>query len=135
VAPVDFDIGGGQSLVLLPEGIYDVRVIGARRLDHRSGSTSVQLTLEDEDGNTVDLDTLLVNSPGGQSRMIDGNRQRLLDLADVEDGKKMSFSAVLDRLNTGTIRAEVSLIVGKDLNDSPVNKLIGVDAIITDEED
>jgi len=131
--PVDFDMSG-RTPEVVPADSYDVRVLGARPVHSKSGAVSVELTLETlPDGIVADVDTLLVNSLGGESNYVRRNRGMLKDLADL--GEAVSFQDVLERLNRGDIRAEVTLTVGTGLGDRTVNKLDSVDAILTDDEE
>jgi len=129
--PIDFDMSGPAPEVVPPD-TYDVRVVGARAVTYRSGSTSVELTLELlTDGTVPDVDTLLVNSPGGESNQVLRHRGMLRDLADAEGAVR--FQDVLERLNKGDIKAEVTLTVGSGLGGRTVNKLDSVNYILTDE--
>jgi hypothetical protein len=136
-ASTNFTLTGGKSPELFLADSYDVAVVGARAIPYRkSGSTVVELTLESlEDGRIVDLDTMLVNSPGGNSSLVARNRGMLTDLADIAEGQEVGFRELMDKLNTGTIKAEISVYVGTAMDGRPVNKLGSVDALITDEKE
>jgi len=133
--PTDFAFDAGPAPELLPADSYDVTVVGARPIHYRkSGSTAVELTLETDAGAVVDLDTLLVHSPGGDSAMTRRNQAMLQALAGLDESKGVTFSQVMDALNVGTIHAEVTLFVSTAMDNRPVNKLVSVDAIILNEE-
>jgi len=132
-APTDFDMSGSAPEVV-EAGSHDVRVVGARAVHYKTGSTSVELTMELlADGTLADLDTLLVNSPGGTSNLVLRNRGMLRDLAEAEE--HIGFRALLERLNKGDIRAEVTLTVGTGLGGRTVNKLDSVNFILTDDNE
>jgi hypothetical protein len=128
----------GKTPEVLPPDSYDVAVKGARLVPYRSGALSVELTLEtlgESEPRLVDLDNLLVLSQGGPSNYTRRNVGMLTDLAGIQEGEPYDETILKERLNTGHIRAEVSLYVGTDMGGRTVNKLGSVDALITDEED
>jgi hypothetical protein len=132
--PTDFAFDAGPPPEVVPTDSYDVRVVGARPIHYRkSGAAAVELTLETDAGAVVDLDSLLVYSPGGDSGMTRRNQAMLQALAGLDEVSDVRFQQVLDALNAGTVRAEVTLYVGTAMDGRPINKLSSVDAII--EED
>lgn len=135
--PADFDFGADTVPVLVDaDTSHDVEVLGARSIPYKSGSIGIELTLKGiETGDIVDLDTLLVSSPGGVSRFVARNRGLLRDLADLEEGESVSFKELLAKLNSGGIRAEVTFYLGKAMDGRVVNKLGSVDALLTDDEE
>ena len=134
--PTDFAFNAGPAPEVLPANSYDVAVRGARAIRYqKSGATAVELTLETDGGVVVDLDTLLVNSLGGQSAMTLRNQAMLQALAGLDEVPNVRFQQVLDALNRGDIKAEVSLYVGSALDGRPVNKMASVDALIEGEDD
>jgi hypothetical protein len=131
----DINIVVGEKPVLFSEGSYDIAVAGARVIPHKSGARSVELTLQESNsGDYLDMDRMMVHSPGGASRQTRHNVAMLTDLADLEEGTEVTLSSLVDKLSQGDIRAEVTIYVSTDMDGKPCNKLASVDAIITDEE-
>jgi hypothetical protein len=105
----------------LPDGEYNLTVIGARILQNKAGNVSLILNAETHEGEPVRLQGLLVYSPGGESQMVIDNRAILADMARL-DGETVDADTLIAKLTGVTIWVDLIEVEAKD--GSPANRIL-----------